>query len=179
MVIRRMSRINNYNQSCGCAYAEFITNTHITHGQSKTKTYKLWAAMKARCNPTDIHHRQRYYNRGISVCPRWQLFINFLADMGECPPGLTLDRIDNDKGYEPGNCRWTTPSQQGRNRSNCRFLTFNGKTQTVSAWAEELGISRYKILGRLRAGHAIEWVLNTEKLTRSETIKLWWSQRKQ
>jgi hypothetical protein len=105
--------------------------------------------MRVRCAST-----KGYVDRGITVCPRWQeSFENFLADMGERPEGMTLDRIDNDKGYSPENCRWATKQQQVRNtRSNVR-ITYEGRTQTMTEWAEELGIKistlQYHIASRM------------------------------
>lgn len=80
-----------------------------------TRTYQSWTHMKSRCKPSS-HARHIYFERGIKVCERWRSFDNFLADMGERPTGKSLDRIDNDRGYEPGNCRWATPKEQTDNR---------------------------------------------------------------
>lgn len=87
-----------------------------THGMFGTKTYTSWAEMHRRCsNPRSVGYAY-YGGRGIAVCDRWRSFEAFLQDMGERPEGLTLDRIDNAKGYEPGNCRWATSVQQANNR---------------------------------------------------------------
>jgi hypothetical protein len=102
--------------SCGCLQQ---TN-RVKHGAHGTRTYRAWADMKGRCSPTN-HHADRYHARGIRVCERWATsFEAFRADMGECPDGMELDRIDNDRGYEPGNCRWTTRRQQMLNTSKTR-----------------------------------------------------------
>lgn len=88
----------------------------MAHGYFGTKTYRVWANMKTRCQNPNSPVYARYGAKGITVCPRWQLFENFLADMGEVPEGLTLDRVDGSKGYSPENCRWATLRQQSWNR---------------------------------------------------------------
>lgn len=125
------------------------------HGATGSKTYKVWAAMRQRCK------RNPYYvQRGIVVCPRWGEFGNFLADMGEVPQGMTIEREDNDKGYEPGNCVWATMKEQCRNRKSNVMLTFSGATKCLRDWAIKLGINPGTILSRLRKGHPIERVLS-------------------
>jgi hypothetical protein len=105
--------------------------------------------MITRCiNPNNERYKD-YGGRGITVCDRWLKFENFLEDMGECPPGLTLDRIKNNLGYYHGNCHWTTPKQNNRNKRNNHLITFNGKTQCLSAWAEQLNISRTTLWCRI------------------------------
>lgn len=92
----------------------------ITHGMHKTSTYRIWHGMIARCRYPSMQSYPRYGGRGITVCDRWQGengFINFLADMGERPGDLTLDRVDNDGNYTPENCRWATRSEQQRNKT--------------------------------------------------------------
>lgn len=102
--------------SCGCLKREYYKHELITHGMSSTATYRSWYGMRTRCsNPNQI--RFKYYGgRGVSVCKRWKQFENFLADMGERPPGMTLDRIKNHLHYTPDNCRWATPKEQRANR---------------------------------------------------------------
>lgn len=125
---------------------------------SHTPTYKSWDCMWQRCeNPKDLSY-PRYGARGIRVCERWALFANFVADMGVRPAGMTLDRIDNEKGYEPGNCRWATDSDQSRNRSSTRHVDAFGETKPVVAWAqdERCVVSVYVLTWRLNKGWSVE-----------------------
>lgn len=138
--------------SCGCVRLK----RHTTHGQSKSRTYRIWLSMRARCEaPT--HTAYPYYGaRGIAVCPRWQAFENFLADMGEAPPGLTIDRIRNAQGYEPGNCRWATMAEQAANKTTRVEYEHAGKRRSLVEWARDLGVDRELIRGRLRRGWSFQ-----------------------
>jgi hypothetical protein len=104
---------------------------------SRTRTYRIWIAMRARCKPAHPTHG----SRGIRVCDRWNdSFDAFLADMGEAPPGLSIERENNDGNYEPGNCVWATAKVQQRNTRRNRMVTHKGETMCMAAWAERLGI---------------------------------------
>jgi hypothetical protein len=100
-----------------------------------------------------------YVERGIAVCDRWQRFQDFLADLGQPPGGGTLERIDNDGNYEPGNCRWADRREQARNTRRNVFIVHEGRSQTIAAWAEELGIRYWTLYSRHRAGWPAERML--------------------
>lgn len=100
-------------------YVRVLTDAGVKRAQ--TPTYKSWAHMHQRCRNPKCRQYKWYGARGVRVCERWESFENFLADMGERPNGKTLDRIDGEGDYEPGNCRWATSSEQQRNRSNVKL----------------------------------------------------------
>jgi len=135
--------------SCGCnkKYAE------ITHGNSKqgavTPTYRVWQAMRRRCNYLKNIQYNDYGGRGIKVCERWNKFENFLEDMGERPEGMSIDRIDVNGNYEPSNCRWATPIDQGNNKRNNVYITINNKTQTIPQWARDVAINVMVLWSRI------------------------------
>ncbi len=101
------------------------------NGAKESPTYRSWLAMRTRCNSDKRDNSDRYYSRGVKVCVRWNTFENFLSDMGERPPGQTLDRWPNASGdYEPGNCRWATPREQARNTRR-NVLTLETATEVA------------------------------------------------
>lgn len=114
--VRGASLRKGETTSCGCARAEKMTAEKTTHGRYATPTYHSWRAMLARCYDKGHRHFSNYGGRGITVCHAWIRFEAFLADMGERPEGTSIDRINGDGNYEPGNCRWATRSEQNLNR---------------------------------------------------------------
>lgn len=113
LIVSRGALATGATKSCGCLRRELAAARRTTHGQTYSPTWWSWAGMHARCRNSK---RKNYGGRGITVCERWRSFQNFFDDMGERPPGMTLDRKDNDKGYEPSNCRWATPLEQAANQ---------------------------------------------------------------
>ena len=125
-----------------------------------TANYTIWVRMRDRCsNPKNLRYGQ-YGGRGITVCERWQSFEDFLADMGECQAGYSIDRINPDGNYEPGNCRWASQKDQQNNRTNNHRLTMNGETRTIAEWCDLLGLSKSTVMDRLSKGWTAEKVLS-------------------
>lgn len=138
--------------SCGCLISDSTRQRSTIHGYAGTQTHTTWVSMIKRCeNPKDPGYTQ-YGGRGVKVCDRWHDFVNFLADMGERPNNLTIDRIDNDGNYEPGNCRWATAKEQGNNTSRNRHIRINGELVTVKQASEITGVKYETILTRLNKG---------------------------
>jgi len=148
--VRGYSLLNGYTKSCGCLNKERSRSAQFVHGMKGTPTYKSWADMKSRCLNKNIPTYKHYGGRGIIICDRWMTFENFYEDMGDRPNDLTLERVDNNKGYSPENCRWATRKEQNRNRRNNVMIKYNGKEQCMKDWAEELGINRCTLGYRLK-----------------------------
>lgn len=151
--------------SCGC----FAVEQRTTHGMANSLTYTTWAQMKARCLNPEHKSYANYGGRGIQVCREWLEFGQFFADMGRKPKGASLDRIDNDGHYEPGNCRWATNTQQARNRRKTRHYTMDGKTLTRGEWAARYDLSRETLIGRLNRGWPLRKALTTPPDSRKAT----------
>ena len=133
------------------------------HFMSNTPEYRSWAQMHVRCEWPKYHHHARYGGRGIRVCGRWASFINFYADMGPRPAGTSLDRIDNNGDYEPGNCRWATTAQQGNNRCTNRFVTYRGGEMTIAQAVHSAGdvVPRSTARGRIDRGWDVASAVET------------------
>lgn len=125
------------------------------------RTHVVWLHMKARCTKVGDKSFPDYGGRGITFDPAWVDFRNFLADMGEAPEGLMLERIDNDGPYSKANCRWATRAEQNRNRRMNRYLEFNGERRMVVEWAEHLGVKPRLLRVRLNRGWSVERTLST------------------
>lgn len=149
---------SGHTKSCGC-----IRSRPKTHGLAKTPEYRIWNSMGQRCmNKNQISYKH-YGGRGISVCERWAIFENFIADMGSRPTSdHQIDRINNDGDYEPANCRWATQIENARNKRTTLWVEKDGKRMTVVEWAEKLNIPAKRIYNRLSSGMSVDRVLSTE-----------------
>lgn len=150
----RKNRIGT--RSCGCLARETARNLLFKHGGKGSVEYRTWQGMIERCKPGHKHKFPRYAERGIKVCERWLGpcgFHSFLADMGPRPPDKqSIDRIDNDGNYEPGNCRWATWQEQESNKSTNKLIEINGKVMTQSEAARRAALDPSAIRYRLRKG---------------------------
>lgn len=150
-------------QSCGC-YRKERGPANKRHGLHASRTYKTWLSMRQRClNPNNPAY-PNYGGRGIAIDPAWDTFDQFLADMGEVPDGMTIERKDNHKGYGPDNCLWADRKTQGRNTRKCRMITYNSETKTLGEWADQYGINRQTLGKRLDTGWSMERALTTSPL---------------
>lgn len=137
--------------SCGCYVKDMMRAKKTIHNMCKTPTYYVWQNMRERCSSLAHKNYKDYGGRGISVCERWQnSFANFLADMGEKPKGLSLDRINNDGNYCPENCRWVDAKLQNRNKGASGLVEFRGEWRHLKEWSEVLGIDYSKLKRCLR-----------------------------
>ena len=157
-------------QSCGCLQRErsgkYIRHGHAAHNQL-TRPYRAWKWMRARCYNPHNNRYHRYGGRGRTVCDRWRYSCeNFYADMGDPPPGLTLERKNNSLGYSPENCCWAENEVQANNTNTNRFITFRGETLTMAQWDRKLGFPPLLIQKRLRRGWTRERALTTPVDTR-------------
>ena len=156
--VRSRHLVSGRSQSAGHRQKAAVT----THGMTRTPTFRSWESMKQRCLNSKCRGFSDYGGRGIKVHEPWiHSFEQFLADMGLRPEGVTLDRIDNDGDYEPGNCRWATPTQQVRNRRDAATITHNGITMSVHDWAVMSGLPAKAIKERVRAGWPTDKALST------------------
>lgn len=156
---------SGHTSSCGCIRKSVTSARSTTHGHKPldgpSRTYAAWVGMRQRCNNPSRADLKNYGGRGIYHCPRWINFEVFLADMGECPAGLTLDREDTQGHYYPSNCRWVTRAVQNLNKRNCVRYEHDGKSQTLAEWARETGIGRVTLLKRIQRGVPMALALTT------------------
>ena len=158
---------SGHTKSCGCLFIKArmapASHGHSTNGVSPT--YRSWAGMLGRCRNKS---NKVYGGRGVSVCDRWRSFESFLGDMGECPSGMSIDRLNNDLGYSPENCKWSNRLDQSSNRRTTRWYEAMGKRLPIADWCRELGLNYSMVYGRLQNGWGIEEALRTPSRSSNE-----------
>jgi len=162
----------NHGKSTGCgcvgrkkwAAAAKLANTK--HGATNTPEFTTWTELRRRCRSLNRHDSKNYSQRGITFDSRWDVFDNFLQDMGKRPDGCSLDRINNNLGYFKGNCRWSTRKEQERNKRTNRIITIFCEQIPVCAACEFFGISANSVYQRLNRGWPPEMALLTPSISR-------------
>jgi hypothetical protein len=143
---------SGHTSSCGCLVRMVTGANFRKHGNSFRREYQAWKAMLGRClNPSHPSYKN-YGARGIGCDPAWSTFEAFIADMGDCPEGLTLERKDNNKGYSKSNCKWASRHEQAQNLRKSKRYEFNGESLILPEWSRRLGISKWCLRSRVEAG---------------------------
>ena len=147
----------------------------MKHGLKNTRLYRIWQQMKNRCSNLKCDRFKDYGARGIAVCDEWvndfKAFYDWSMNHGY-KENLSIDRIDNDKGYSPGNCRWATNKEQANNSRKCHMVEYRGETHSLTEWAEILGLSFHLLSNRINSyGWSIERAFETPKSNRGRKKK--------
>lgn len=157
---------SGHTRSCGCLQAEkasfAASRRNVTHGESAAPLYHVWQSMRARCNNPKHRNFSNYGGRGIKVCEEWDRSYTAFRDWAQRSgyrKGLQLDRLNNNGGYSPLNCRWITPKGNSNNRRTSRYLEYNGERKSVAEWAAEKGISYQTLYSRITDGWTVEKAL--------------------
>lgn len=156
VTVRKYLLLNGNTLSCGHLQRERARDANTTHGMYRTAEYNIWSGIIGRCtNPNDSAYKD-YGGRGIRMCERWRTsFQSFYEDMGPRPSNAyTVERLNSNGDYEPDNCKWATRTEQNRNTSRNRVITYQDKTQCLSAWVEELGVDRNRFNWLIRKGYS-------------------------
>ena len=158
-------------QSCGCLATAALVKRNTTHGLSRKhpREYLCWKEMRARCNTPSNTNYHLYGARGISVCERWGSFKSFIDDMGTRPHAMSIDRINVNGHYEPGNCRWADGVTQANNKRTNHVLTIDGESRTLAQWCKQYGVEPSKVRYRLKVGMSPLEALTSGDLRRVRT----------
>ncbi len=157
--VQLSSLVSGDTISCGCSLGlvhkrESCSRSNTKHGGAGTRTYSIWKGMRKRCNNKNESSYPRYGGRGIHVCERWSSFETFLADMGECPAGYSIERIDVNGNYEPSNCKWIPKNEQSLNRTYNKIVQVNGENMLFSHALASMGVAK-SAGGNYRSAHGI------------------------
>ena len=162
--VRVFSIKNGNTTSCGCFRFKLARNPRKARSPHEAKELlkAIWYSMKHRCSKPNSPRFHYYGGRGIQVCQRWQdSFEDFVEDMGPKPKGYSIDRIDNDKGYSPENCKWSSSAEQQRNKRNNQFITYKGETLCHKDWSIKLGGNIALVGSRIKRGWSVERAVTT------------------
>lgn len=168
-VVHSSSLKSGNTRSCGCIRREASHDRATTHGMSKTPLFTIWRAMVSRCNNPNNRSYENYGGRGIHVCDEWLDSSSFFgwAIANGYSEGLTIERVDVNKGYEPSNCKWIPKAEQARNKTNNRMLEINGERKCLAQWCEEYGVDYFMVRQRIcKLGWEPEKALTAPKRTR-------------
>ena len=167
-----MSSVQSGNSlSCGCIQREVASARFKTHGLSRTKEYRCWAHMIRRCTDSSSRMFKYYGARGITVCEEWMVFENFLRHVGHAPTvNHTLDRRDNDKGYEPSNCRWVTMAVQSVNKRSNVYYDFDGHKLTLPEISKRSNIHVATLAARIKNGLTVEQAISKPRKMHATTF---------
>lgn len=164
VIVRTASLRTSNTASCGCLRADELSSRRFKHGAKGSAEYTTWILMRDRCNNKNNGSFAYYGGIGVKVCPRWDDFKLFLADMGEKPSAThSIDRIKHDIGYEPSNCRWATKKEQARNRRITKKVIVGGIERPIAEWAELSGLSCATVSKRLSNGWKPERALSQQE----------------
>ena len=154
---------NGHTQSCGCQSLEKRTAARTKHHGTGERLYRIWSHMKRRCTNPEYCKYEYYGGRGINLCDEWMNYISFRqwAINNGYQDGLTIDRIDNNSGYSPSNCRWVDMKIQSNNRRGNRILECYGESKTLAEWADYSGINATTIAYRLKIGWTMQQAIET------------------
>lgn len=160
IIVRGEDIRSGKTQSCGCLRS---INHFQTHGESDARLYNIWCGMKKRCNNSNDVSYYNYGGRDILVCDEWDDFVPFMewANANGYDDNLSIDRIDNDLGYSPDNCRWATRLEQQNNTRSNAYYEYNGEVHSLADWCRMLNLNYNTIRSRLRYGWSFERAIST------------------
>jgi len=161
--VYRPCLVQNHTKSCGCFSVEQFKIRSTTHGMSNTPAYKRWEDMHTRCYNSNTRSYKNYGGRGITVCKEWHCFEAFYSDMGSPPKGMSLERKNNNEGYNKKNCKWATPKEQSNNRRSNRIVEYKNCKMTLSQLSEKYKLGYKDLYKRLSAGWSIEDAIEIPK----------------
>jgi hypothetical protein len=168
---KRIDMLNG-KASCGCLGKEIRYKATAVHGEWDTRLHAIWSNMKQRClNPKNTNYIH-YGARGIEVCDEWMGYVAFMewAKSNGYEINLTIERIDNNLGYSPCNCRWATRQEQANNTRRSLFITYNGQTKTLSQWSRKIGIDKGTLLYRIKHGWSVEAAFSSKPTHKFDAI---------